>query len=333
MKLLSRMFLLLTAFYASSSLADEWTTGFTMIKVSDEVVDYEVDVAIWYPTQIQAKKETIGSAILYVAKGAKPLPISNGLIIISHGFSGDYLGHNNIAQFLAKLGYVVATPTHPDLIGLKSGKSEFDPLVARPRHIQLIIDELWNHPSFKASVTQNRIGIIGFSLGTYTALMTIGAAPDFSGLASYCAENMKDNLLCSPRAKKRFSAIETNILPQRDSRIGGAVLLAPAYGPLFPEASLTSLETSVQLFSAENDQELDNRYNAKYFEEFLPNIESIETIKDAGHFVFMAPCPKELKRVVPYICKDADSVDRAMVHQKLNREIANFFKEALESLH
>ena len=86
----------------------------------------------------------------------------------------------------------------------------------------------------------------------------------------------------------------------------------------------------MRLFSAEKDQELNNRYNAQHFEEFLPNTASIEVIKDAGHFVFMAPCPEGLKRAVPFICEDAESVDRVAVHQKLNRDIAKFFNEVLK---
>lgn len=334
MPFFSRSFLILSLFFCfhmgGAALAEEWDVGFKAIQVSDPAVHYDIEVAVWYPTQTKAKKESIGSAILHVAMGAELSVPTQGLILISHGFSGNSLGHNDTAQFLARLGYVVATPTHPDLKGLKSGKAEFDPLVARPRQILLIIDELLTHPLLKTSLHQNRIGIIGFSLGTYTALTAIGAKPDLSGLATYCALNVQDALLCSPKANQRFSAIAPNLTSRRDNRIGGAVLLAPAYGPLFSKNALANVKIPVQLFSAEKDQELNNRYNAQYFEEFLPNTTSTEVIKDAGHFVFMAPCPEKLKQAVPFICEDTESVDRVAVHQKLNRDIAKFFSEVLK---
>ena len=334
MTLFARIFLIFSFFscflVGGAALAKEWDVGFRNILVSDPVIHHDIEVAVWYPTQAKAKKETIGSATLHIARGAELHVSSRGLIIISHGFSGNSLGHNDTAQFLASLGYVVATPTHPDLQGLKSGKPGFDPLVARPRHIQLIIDELLNHPPFKTNLHQNRIGIIGFSLGTYTALTVAGAKPGLSGLATYCTTNIKDALLCSTQASQRFTAIAPNLISQRDNRIGGAVLLAPAYGPLFSKNSLANVKIPVRLFSAEKDQELNNRYNAQHFEEFLPNTASIEVIKDAGHFVFMAPCPEGLKRAVPFICEDAESVDRVAVHQKLNRDIAKFFNEVLK---
>ena len=330
----TKHFLILSLFFfvqvGGAALAEEWDVGFRSIQVSDPAIHHDIEVAVWYPTKAKAKKESIEPATLHVARGAELSVPPQGLILISHGFSGNSLGHNDTAQFLARHGYVVATPTHPDLKGLKSGKAEFDPLVARPRHIQLIIDELLNHPSLKQNLHQNRIGIIGFSLGAYTALTAIGARPDLSGLATYCAVNVQDALLCSPQANQRFSAIAPSLTSQRDNRIGGAVLLAPAYGPLFTKNTLANVKIPVQLFSAEKDQELNNRYNAQHFEEFLPNTTWTGVIKDAGHFVFMAPCPEKLKRAVPFICEDTASVDRVAVHQKLNRDIEKFFSEVLK---
>jgi predicted dienelactone hydrolase len=314
----------------NAALAEEWSVGFKNIQIFDPVIQYDIEVAIWYPTQDKAKQESIGPEILDVARDARPLDSSQGLILISHGFSGNFLGHNDTAQFLARLGYVVAAPTHPDLQGLKSGKPAFDPLVIRPRHIQLLIDELLNHPSLKTKFRQSRVGVIGFSLGTYTALTAIGAKPDLSGLAEYCAVNIKDALLCSPQASRRFSTIAPNLISQRDNHIGGAVLLAPAYGPLFSEKSLADIDIPVQLFSAEKDLELDNQYNVWHFEKFISNTAPAEVIKDAGHFVFMAPCSERLKQAVPLICEDSKSVDRIAVHQKLNLGIAKFFDEVLK---
>ena len=308
-------------------LAEEWNVGLRVIQVSDPAFRSDIEVAVWYPTQSKAKEESMGAMPLLVAKDAESLSSSQGLIILSHGFSGNFMGHNDTAQFLAKRGYIVATPTHPDLPGLATGQAEFDPLVARPRHIQLIISELLNQPSF-TSIDQSRIGIIGFSLGAYTALSALGATPDLSGLKAYCEINQKDTLLCSYRAKQRFPIIAASLTPQKNHLISAAILLAPAYGPLFSEETLAGVKTPIGLFSAEKDQELDNQYNAEYFKKFLPNITSHKALKDAGHFIFMAPCPEGLKQAVPLICEDPVSVDREAIHHELNRDIDFFFSTA-----
>lgn len=328
MAISSRFFLIsITCFcflITNTALAEEWSVGFHIIQVPDPAFRGEIEVAVWYPTQSEAKEERVGATYLLVAKDAKPLNHSQGLIILSHGFAGNFMGHNDTAQFLAKRGYIVATPTHPDLPGLATGQAEFDPLVVRPRHIQLIISELLNQPSF-TSIDQSRIGIIGFSLGAYTALSALGAIPDLSGLKAYCAINQKDTLLCSYRAKQRFSIIAASLIPQKNHLISAAILLAPAYGPLFSEETLAGVKTPIGLFSAEKDQELNNQYNAEYFKKSLPNITSHKALKDAGHFIFMAPCPEGLKRAVPLICEDPVSVDREAIHHELNRDIEIFF--------
>ena len=334
MTLTARFFLipifLIGSLLGHSALAEEWSVGFKNIQVYDPEFLDSIEVAVWYPTQAKTKKEAIGPLTFHLAIGAEMPNSSKGLILISHGFSGNAFGHNDTAQHLASQGYVVASPTHPDLQGLKSGKPKLDPLVARPRQVKLVIDELLIHPFFEKSLRPHRIGLVGFSLGTYTALAAVGAKPDLSGLASYCANNGKDGLLCSPQASRRLSAIAPHLAPLQDERISAAVLLAPAYGPFFNANSLSAVEIPVKLFTAEKDTELDNRYNALHFEKNLPNATSLEIIKDAGHFVFLAPCPEGLKRAVPFLCEDAESVDRIAIHQKLNRDIVGFFNKALK---
>ena len=195
--------------FSHALIAKEWNVGFQMLQVADSIVDNNIDVAIWYPTKLKAKEESIGVTTLVIAKDAKPIRSVRGLIIISHGFAGNFLGHNNTAQFLAKSGYVVATPTHPDWQGLRSATVEFDPLVSRPRHIELIIDKLLSLRQFKARSLRKRIGVIGFSLGAYSAISAIGAIPDLTVLPAYCEVEPDDELLCAAQARQRFDAISS----------------------------------------------------------------------------------------------------------------------------
>lgn len=304
--------------------------GFKKILIPDSINKVNLEVAIWYPTQSQPQEESFNTIKVQIAKNAKPFNKSLGLIIISHGFSGNFLSHNDTAQYLARLGYIVATPTHPDLQGLRSGKPGLDPLVARTLHIQQTINQVMNHKDFKAHDLRNRIGLIGFSIGGYAALTAAGAIPDFSSLHSYCEQNIKDHLLCSRQAKHRFATIESKLTTKRDFEIKAAVLLAPAYGPLFTQSDLSAIEIPIKLIAAENDQELNNQFNVSYFKSFLPTASAINFIKDAGHFTFIAPCSNELKNAAPSICKDPVGVDREEIHKQLNKDIAVFFEYILK---
>jgi len=298
-----------------------------MIPINDAV--FKSEVAVWYPTQASPKYEKLGGKTLLIAKESKPIKDIKGLIIISHGFSGNFLGHNDTAQSLAQTGYVVATPTHPDLAGLATGKPELDPLISRPRYIELIITEVSNSPLFKSNKLKNRAGMIGFSLGAYTALVTAGVAPDLSSLDAYCAINKNDELLCSAESTHRFEAIEPYILPLVATQIKGAVLLAPAYGPFFSEKSFSKFSIPIKIYSAEEDKALENKYNAQHIKTLLSTNVTHDILKDAGHFIFMSPCSKELKLAVPFICNDSEDVDRVKIHQNMNKDIIEFFNTVL----
>lgn len=325
-RLCAALFLLHLSYALS---AEEWNVGFTKFSVHDSVINSDVEVAIWYPTSAAAVEAVMDLITLKVASDADPVDSVRGLILLSHGFSGNFLSHYDTAQYLARHGYVVATPNHPDLEGIKSGRLEFDPLVARPRHVQLIIDQLLNRPLFKASLHDAGIGIIGFSMGAYTALTSLGVIPDVSGLPAYCDLESGDELLCSARARQRLLTVTSQVAVPLRTNISGAVLLAPAYGPLFSEKSFSNYKTPVKVFSAENDAALKGQHHAKHFEKLLSAWGSHEAIKGAGHFVFLAPCSSKLKLVVPMLCKDPKAIDRVEVHRKLNKAIVDFYEGIL----
>jgi predicted dienelactone hydrolase len=327
--LFSRLFLsMITVFWlliGGAVLSEEWNVGLRMVDFADPIIQDEIHVTVWYPTKANAKDELVGMAILQVAKNADLAPATKGLILISHGFSGNFLGHEDTARYLATNGYIVATITHPDIPGLHSGIPELDPLISRPRQITLIIDGISNHPLFKASLLSKKVGFVGFSLGAYSGLIAAGAKPDLSSLEEYCGTEPKDFLLCSVAARQRFISIEPQLLSLSVTKISGAVLLAPAYGPLFSKTSFANISIPMRLISAGKDQELDNRFNAQHLKNLLSERATHSVIADAGHFIFMAPCSDHLKQTVPVICEDLTSVDRVKTHRWLNKDIALFF--------
>lgn len=313
--------------FVSAVNAAQWNVGFQKTHIEIQAAYKEIEVAIWYPTTENARDEKVGWATLNIATNAEVKKTVRGLILISHGFSGNFLSHNDTAHFLAQNGYVVVTPTHPDLVGLKSGEPALDPLVFRPGVIRTLINRVKDHPFFKTSLREAGIGMVGFSLGAYTVLNAIGASPDLSGLAEYCSLEKDDELLCSAHARRRISAISTQLSSAADAGVSRAVLLAPAYGPLFSKASFASVEARIKQISAEKDRALSNQFHAGHFEKILGNRAVHTVIEEAGHFIFTAPCSNELRSIVPVICNDNPGIDRLKIHEELNREILEFFDQ------
>ncbi len=311
--------------------AQGWNIGLQQLKIKDPVNQHEIDTLLWYPTTAAMRAEAIGPARFNVALNGAPADELRGVILISHGFSGSFLGHNDTAQALASNGYLVTTPTHPDIPGLKTGKPQMDPLVLRPRQLQVVLDYVMRKTEFATS--NAAIGIVGYSLGTYTTLAALGAKVDLTGLEGYCDANGEDELLCSADAKERFARLTPHLpTPNNESanKIKAAILLAPAYGPLFTRRSMAAVTAPLLMYRAENDEELDAKFNAQHIQQLLPDNTELRTVAGAGHYTFMAPCPPAMAKRIPAICNDATGVDRAAIHRQLNRDIVSFFDQQLQ---
>ncbi|ARN73783.1 alpha/beta hydrolase family protein [Oceanicoccus sagamiensis] len=298
--------------------------GYQKVTVSDPVTNSKIEVALWYPTLRASRNKRLGPFIESLAVDAVP-DDSNGLIVLSHGFAGDSLSHIDTAIYLAKHGFFVATPTHPDLVGLKSNNLQLDPLVMRPRVVPLLLDFLLEEERFKNTLAHKNIGILGYSIGAYTALSALGGHPAFDGLADYCNKVSIGDVLCAKWSKARFENISSQLNFERDTRIQAALLLAPGYGPLFDKQALSNVNVPIKIYSAEQDQDLPEPFHTGSYKNNLPIPPEHEVIANAGHFVFLAPCPDGLKKKIPKFCVDPDGVDREVVHGKINAGIVDFF--------
>ena len=171
---------------------------------------------------------------LDVAIDSEPEAGAHPLIVVSHGTGGSNLGHHDTAIYLARHGFVVATPMHPgDNFQDTSAYATDAQLFGRPRHVKAVLDAVVAHPVFGRVVDTARIGIVGMSAGGYTALVLAGGRPDFSKLGAYCREQPADPWVCGRGRKSEAPPGVTDWALVRDSRIKSAVLLAPALGPAF----------------------------------------------------------------------------------------------------
>lgn len=293
-------------------------------------------VSIWYPTSAASRTVLFGPYAMRVSLNAAPLPGTRRLIALSHGSKGNPLGHRDTALHLAALGYTVAAPLHPHDNYLDDANSGTPALWRdRPFHVRQAVDAVLDDPILGAHLFRERIGMIGFSLGGYTALALLGANASLAALAEHRRRYPEDKLPVAPNVdalsladlEALAAAGNADFPDARDERMAAAVLLAPMCA-LFSDGALARVSTPVALYCAEHDQMLREPYHAHRLSALLPAPPRFSVVRGAGHFSFLCPFPGSLQKELPELALD-ENFDRAAFHRQLNPEISEFLSHTL----
>lgn len=219
---------------------------------------------------------------------------------------------------LAETGFVVVAITQGDDIRL----------VERPRHVGRVLDYMlasWPHHD---RLDPARIGLFGFSVGGFTALVTIGGIPDLGRIPSYCAQ-YPDRVCDMLKARNVDTTVPASAWVH-DARIRAAVIAAPTLGFTFEPQTLAPIKVPIQLWRAGADEITPHPRAAEAIYHALPTRPDYVVVPNASHFVFIA-CSAEMAKRAPVICQDASDFDRQAFHREFNTAVVTFFKTKLPS--
>lgn len=213
---------------------------------------------------------------LYLPEDLSVVPGSIPVIVISHGY-GDTRTNPDIvtaARKLATNGFAVAVPEHigsnlayqNELArGLRQDSFDSMAFVDRPLDIRFLLDTLeqLNETEFHQRLQLERVGMIGHSLGGYTALVAAGATVDVDYLAGQCSP---DNRISASEIDMALviqcRALELEAVPDAmqqltdgslaDERIGLVFVLAPV-SSLFGESGTRRVKLPTVILGGAND--------------------------------------------------------------------------------
>ena len=133
------------------------------------------------------------------------------LVVISHGYPGNRLLLAHMGEHLASHGYAVVSIDHTD--STYSDQAAFgSTLYNRPLDQAFVIDAIASDESLSALVSTDAVGVIGYSMGGYGALIFAGAglvapivdspfAPPQRLLAAHVAGSDTHEALPDPRVR------------------------------------------------------------------------------------------------------------------------------------
>ncbi|AMW29222.1 alpha/beta hydrolase [Arthrospira platensis] len=181
-------------------------------------------------------------------------------LIISHGLASDRSRFESLARHLASYGFAVAIPQHTGsdfqqfqdlLIGKVSDMFNPREFIDRPLDISQVLDylEALNSGDLTNRLNLENVGVIGHSLGGYTALVLGGAPLNFAQLNIDCNQ---DNFSLNPSLFLQCRALE---LPQtdinlRDERVNAILLINPINSSILGEASINKIAIPVMMVAS-----------------------------------------------------------------------------------
>lgn len=281
----------------------ETFVGSKQLIIKDNEKDISFPVLVHYPTTEVSRPVSFGPYTMSVSPDAEIIDGKFPLIIISHGNGGSHLLYRTISTYLAKNGYIVAMLEHyGNNRNNNTLENTTENLETRPRHVSLTIDFLLSDNWFNKNIAQNKIGVIGHSMGGYTALALAGGVP-----------RTKEGVIVEVVSDFRIKAI---------------VLLAPGAGWFMN--SLEKVTIPILMFTAEYDP-ITPKWNGEIVLNYVPDKSKVtfKEIENAGHFSFLSPFPATMKN--PNFIPSTDPVgfDREIFHSQLPTEILAFLNEKL----
>lgn len=282
-----------------------------------------ITVAAWYPSADKPSPVTFGPFEALAAQEGKIDGRGLPLVVLSHGRGGSFVVHHDTAERLADAGFVVAALNHPGDTALdKSLFYDLSIYMQRPLDVKRVIDYLTGASPLATTIDPNRIGIYGFSRGGYTALVAIGANPDFAlGLR-----------LCQGRSDKICDQIRAQEYPKEplthDRRIKAAVVADPL-SILFTAEGLAGITIPVQLWGSEKGGDGVEPETVEAVNTALKAPHTFTKVEHTQHFSFLTVCPPKIAEQEPVICRDPPGLDRAQFHEQFNEALTKFFRANL----
>ena len=302
----------------------------------------------WYPASHRVDRDDVarpGAAGWFVPETLVPgAPPSRArarwpLVLLSHGTGGSAAGLGWLGRRLAEAGFVCLGISHHGNTALEPYRAEgFLCWWERAADLSFVLDRLDTLPLLAGRIDRDRVHAVGFSLGGYTVLASLGAVSSLERFEAWRRE-VPGGL----RGPREFPALDAEVARLTrtsrvfraslarhadsfaDTRIRSAVALAP--GPpvrAFTDESLAAIERAVLVIAGEADVEAPFASCAAWLSERNAAFELRSLGAAVGHYVFLPECTPAGIAAEPVLCVDAAGVDRRAVHERTAIEIADF---------
>ena len=262
----------------------------TSIKTSYE---NETRTGIEFSMQADAYRD---AAVLLSTNDAK-----YPLVVISHGYTGYNTIMFYLAEHLASHGYIVAAIDHTDStnadvdVKVNPASGFFSTLLNRSRDQQFTLNYLTTQSHFaSAAVDNTKAGLIGYSMGGFGAINTIGGCYNFTQTTTSAFTGITE-----PEQLKKIIALLNSCAGGQyqnvkvDSKWQAVVAMAPWGGQhqLFNEEALAAIDTPMLYIAGDLDDISGYEGIKSLYEKTGTNNKYLLTYQNARHNIAKHPAP------------------------------------------
>lgn len=330
--------LLFTSLLFLCNSAVAFDVGFTQVTLTDDP-NRPLNTAIWYPTQDVSDTNLIGDNPAFIGtqviKDGKVQSGTFPVILLSHGYRGNWRNQNWLATKLASRGYIVAAADHPGTTSFDQSPKQAAKWWERPRDVSRILDYVLSETPWKQSANADNVTAIGHSLGGWTVMQLAGAKVDRATFENNCLNypNPRTCGLAEELGLDKIQDKESNKKDLSDPRIQRVVSLDLGLARSFSIGSLKDIKVPTLILAAGVDiGDLPQALESGYIAEHIPlNVRRYKAYENATHFSFIQSCKPGaialLNEEVPgdgIICEDGVGISRDQLHQLFINDITRF---------
>jgi predicted dienelactone hydrolase len=218
------------------------------------------------PSRLAAFQTITADVYLPITLPNQPPP----LVVISHGVASDRNTFAYLARHLASHGFAVAVLQHPGSDAQRveqfiGGQLNYNPALAaqeilnRPLDVKLLLDNLQRRvatqPTWRGRVNPQQVGVLGQSLGGYTALAVAGAPLDQAGLRQSCLDVTAGNLSFNLSLSLQCDVLQARMTQTnyRDERVKAVLALNSVGSLFFGETGMGQIQIPTLMIAGSDD--------------------------------------------------------------------------------
>ncbi len=315
-------------------------TGLSQSNISVPHHSRNIEMAVFYPGHGGAVSVLGENGVFYgvaIHENAALLPGKHPVILLSHGWGGNFKRMGWLSNGLVDKGAIVIAVNHPNSTTGDTGSLDALNHWTRAQDLTAALDHVLADPQFTDHIDRTRIYVAGFSYGGWTALSLGGLKGNRDGLDRFCNDPTQEISHCADILRAGISIAKVDPVKwgatYKDARITAVAAIDPALTWGVTKAETAGLDVPVLLIGLGDGKDrlhaTDTSSSGSNFEALFPAAK-VEHVVPATHFTALGLCKPSgaatlLEEKDDPVCTDPAGTDRKAVTANIIELIAGHF--------